>query len=349
LESLVKRLRPDEEDESWRALGDAADVDAPKAPPKKQKTKALLKLAGKNRAEEFPFLTLKKLGSKVSSAKIEDESYLEAQKGICKDNLRQFKKVEKQSQELLERSKTVRENSHSQAQLRRGFWKTSREEERKGSQEIMPLLVERSKQYSAFQQRSSDNIKSAHLLLQASKLICTRIKKITKTAACSHLYEEPVVNAPKDSKAFLSNRALFEKHKLQSTKYEESQAGKWAAQGKKDLSLNPAKDPDTDGFPKLAEEADVTAGLQELYRKAAASSGKASLVVSTLSEMIVALQAGGGAKMDKKKATNLAELVNKIRAKIIQEWQQDIAAWQSASTGYIQQQRIWQRTAGLSR
>merc|ERR1711904_477547 len=75
-DALVKA--PLEDEVAWHALGDAGTT-APK-----RKAKAALVLAGNAKAEQFPFLTLKKLGAQVSAATISDDSYLEKQQETCK-------------------------------------------------------------------------------------------------------------------------------------------------------------------------------------------------------------------------------------------------------------------------
>ena len=106
------------------------------------KAAVALKMNGKDKAEEFPFLTLQSLEEEIRESSSKDATYLKSMKasspaccqadklshmqGKCKTTIASFAKTEKLAVVLFEEGKRKLRSLHEHMTLQKRFWKASR-------------------------------------------------------------------------------------------------------------------------------------------------------------------------------------------------------------------------------
>jgi hypothetical protein len=181
--------------------------------------------------EEFPFLTLAKFDREIQEAKQSDGMFSNSQKGKCTANLDSLQKLEQRLSAKFSEGKRKLMKLHEHLVLQTRFWKTSRVEERKNSDQAITELEERATEYTLFQQRNAENVEAMRLFLWAGRLICDYLRDIKGAPICRTINEEPVaeeegpVSADQDEEEIQSN-------KQRSFVYEEASLEKWAAEQK---------------------------------------------------------------------------------------------------------------------
>jgi len=300
-------------------------------------TRVYLRIEGRDKDEEFPLETLKKLRKKVDMAQQEDDIFSEHQKGACESNLHKFRDAQNQASTLAKEGKAVINQCKQQRTLAESSWQSSRQEERQDSQEVDTVRRERTRSVTDFDVRCSENQMAIDLLLKAGQMMCRMLKRVG-ASACGTMKEEPVVPEPSELSATAADDETREKHRVESERFEASKGEEWQALA--ELPANASTDPDSDGWPvapvapsRLGEsssEAKSFAATQQATREklehllSNSVVNRKPMVAEALQQVLLAVKQGMfKGKKGAKRAEGIVAMVVRIRKQISEELTED--------------------------